>query len=92
MWNKLPVQIRNPLLDYIIGMLHVFLYFVIQQSECGDGNGKKGICEECDDGYYQDQTVTRGPCNRCSSCDSNRIVLTNCTKTTNTECGPCKEG
>ncbi|KAI4875603.1 hypothetical protein NFI96_020121 [Prochilodus magdalenae] len=57
-------------------------------TECGQESGK--LCEPCGHGYFITSPKSRY-CNRCSQCTGIRVVVKNCTTSSDTVCG-CRPG
>ena len=57
---------------------------------CG-GLGQVLECRPCKPGTYS-TAYDKHECQLCSVCDEKRVVLKNCTATSNSECGGCRRG
>ncbi|XP_041644246.1 hematopoietic death receptor isoform X3 [Cheilinus undulatus] len=53
--------------------------------------GRRGGCEECDEGTYTEHSNALRRCFRCTECRSDEEIVKPCTRTQNTEC-QCKSG
>ncbi|XP_019118555.1 tumor necrosis factor receptor superfamily member 10B isoform X2 [Larimichthys crocea] len=54
-------------------------------------SGRRGVCEECDDGTFTEHTNSLKHCFKCTQCRSDQEIVRACSHTQDTEC-QCKSG